>query len=94
MKLTKTDAVTVYGGNEQTVTKNQATQSAASRYQPLVLLIAQMCDAIAAGEDMFMIIGATSRRDAYVLTVKQSGVPTSVYAPSLEALCDAAKTLL
>jgi len=65
-----------------------------SLYYPLMQLIAEAFDAIADGEDVYIILGATSNKSAFVCTVKQDGSPTSVYGPSLTDLSLAVQNLL
>lgn len=59
-----------------------------------IKVLAVMFDDIANGEDMYAIIGATSKRDAYTLTIKQNGAPTTVYGSSLEDLAAKLSDLL
>jgi len=63
-------------------------------YQPLLTLVADMFDQIANGEDMYMTIGATRKKDAYVLTVKWNQEGTPIYAESLLEMAAKAEEML
>lgn len=94
MRLNKPAAKSCADNNVSTLRSADGNKLGDSPYDGLLELIAEMFDAIAKGEDFYMIIGATSKRDSFSLTVKESGQPTTVYAPDLPSLCTQASTLL
>lgn len=94
MKLTNEKKASLPRDNEQKFTEQVFEPMSNASYMNLIILVAQMFDEIAKGREMFMIIGATSKRDTYSVTIKDAGVPTSVYATSLEELCTLIADLL
>jgi len=54
------------------------------RYHGLLMLVADVLDTAASGEDCYMTIGATRKRDALVVTVKQGN--QSAYAAGVDFL--------
>lgn len=59
-----------------------------SPYYPLLAMLAEMCDDLSAGEQVFVTIGATSQRNAFSLTVNMAGVKDAIYAGGF---CDLAQ---
>ena len=94
MKLKAQATERIPEGNEAAFLQQAALPKGGSSYVPLVQLIAQMCDMIAQGQDIFMIIGATQKKDSLSLTVKFNGEATSVYATNLVGLATQSSTLL
>ena len=94
MQLKQKTVTRVAGCNEEAFLASASKPGKGKDYVALVQLVAQMCDMIAAGEDVYMIIGATSKKDSFSLTVKQNGDGTTVYATSLPDLSLQASTLL
>jgi len=94
MKLNSKQVSRVSGGNEEAFLATAKEPGKGKGYVPFVQLVAQMCDIIAEGGDIFMIVGATSKKDSYSLTVKNNGEATTVYATSFLDLCKQAETLL
>lgn len=94
MKLTQSVSARLEAENELKLAQSMAKDKSAARYLPLLQLVAQMCDMIANGENIYMIIGATSKKDSYSLSVKLNNEATTVYASTLEDLSTQAGTLL
>lgn len=77
----------------QNITEVQAWAETSLRdtpYFPLVLLIADMFDAIAKDEQAYMVIGATSNRTSYSVTLNVNGGKDSRYAEGLAGLATGA----
>lgn len=60
----------------------------------LVLLIAQVLDDAAKGNNTYLSIGTTRDKGSMTIAVHQDGVPQSVFADNLEDLFAELKTLL
>ena len=60
----------------------------------VALLIADMCDEIAQGKDVYMIISSTRNKSAFSLSVKAVDAPEPIYADSFAELSVAAAGLL
>lgn len=60
----------------------------------LLRVIAQCMDYIAKGEDFYLVIGSTMKRDTFALNWKGPGAPGAVYATDLAGLSQAAEDLL
>jgi len=63
-------------------------------YWPLLVLIADVMDNIAKGEDAYMIIGATRNRDACSLTVKCGSDFSSIYGDTFKDLAEKGQELV
>lgn len=94
MKLGTTSKGVLSKANEDRLLSDDRHIIGDTSYYELLQLVAQMFDNIADGEDMYMILGATSNKTSFVLTVKHNGTPTSIYAQSLVELGLASKDLL
>jgi len=94
MKLTKPTADRLFSANLTAVKAVSKKPLDQTPYIGLVEVVADLLDNIAQGEDMFMIIGATSKKDSFVATVKHDGTPTSVYGISLTDLSTVLESLL
>lgn len=60
----------------------------------LVVLVADVCDTAVDGEDVWISIGITRKRDALVLSTHVGKTSLSVFAPDIEGLLAAVKDLL
>jgi len=94
MKLTNRQPAALSQVNEESLLDSAANCMTDCREVYLLTLIAQLLDNIAKGEDMYMIIGATSNKSSFVVTVKHNGTPTSVYGASMPDLSLACQDLL
>jgi len=86
MKLNKPTNNALNGDNVSYVEGNAEVPFNTTSYYDLVRVLATMLDEIAGGKDEYMIIGATSKRDAFTVTIKENGVPTNFYGDSLDDL--------
>jgi hypothetical protein len=60
----------------------------------ILKVIAQVMDYIAKGEDFYLVLGSTMKRDSFMLNWKGQGAPGAVYATDLAGLSTAAEELL
>lgn len=65
-----------------------------SRYRDLLIVLADALDMAAKGEDIFVTLGSTRKRDALVLTITYQGDKTFVPGVNLQALADLCSNLL
>lgn len=60
----------------------------------LLLLIADMFDAIAKGENWYMVIGSTKQNDSFSVTIKSGDNAEYIFGTSLDELSAKALSLL
>lgn len=86
LKLEKQKSSTLLKLNVQSVNEVSKVPFETTDFFALVQVIANMFDDISQGEDMYMILGATSKRDAFTCAIKLDGAATTIYGSSLEDL--------
>jgi len=94
LKIHQPAIVHLVGNNSVLVQTELELPLAETKVVSIIAVIAECLDMIAGGEDIYLVIGATPKRDAFTLTVKHNGSPTTLYASSLSALADQAAGLL
>lgn len=86
LKLNKGSFNNLIANNVFALDHDKALPMETTFYYNLLMVVAQVFDDISKGDDVYMIVGATSKKDAYTFTVKLSGAPTTVFGTSLEDL--------
>jgi hypothetical protein len=94
LKLDKPKTSNLLALNVSSLQRDEELPINTTNYHSLLVVIANMFDDISHGADMFMMIGATSKRDSYSLTIKLDGAPTSFYGSSLDDLAAKLEQLL
>jgi len=80
--------------NRETLNKNLISNKGDSPELNMLRVIAELLDMIANGEDIYMVLGATRRKDSFTVTLKHNGIPTILYSATLVGLSDEVATLL
>jgi len=86
VKLPKQTAGKLAMDNMKSIDAWGKTELKATPYYALLLLLADMFDTIAKGDNCYAVIGATSNRTAYSLTVNISHDKASIYAASFDEI--------
>jgi len=81
-------------GNSAAYDKALASKEGIATYLPLLQLCSEMLDKIAEGEDVFLTIGATKRKDAFLLTLTWDKDPQFVASGNFADLASSASSLL
>jgi len=81
-------------GNKSNLEQDALVALSASEYWPLLCTLADMMDMIADGTQAYCIIGATSNRSAFSVTMKVDGAGDSVYGSSFQEVAAATVTWL
>lgn len=89
---TKERGVALERQNVQTLRKSEQEAMFDTPYWNLLVMLADMADSIARGEDWYCIIGSTKNRDAFSLTVVGGLNRDTVYATNFRDLADKANT--
>lgn len=94
LKLTATKTSDLLANNVHSIEADAELPFNTTEYYALCQVLAEVFDSIASGADMYVIIGATSKRDAFTCTIKENGAPTTTYGSSLEDLAAKLSNLL
>jgi hypothetical protein len=86
VKTTPNSSGKLQDGNLKKVQSTLTKQDVTSDVVGMLLLVADMMDCIAHGQDMYMIIGCTQRRDAFSVTIKGSAAPAPFYGQDITDL--------
>jgi len=86
LKLNKSAFNNLLANNVSALDADKALPANTTYYYNLLQVVAQVFDDLAHGEDVYMILGATTKKDAYTCTIKFAGAPTTVFGTSLEDL--------
>lgn len=94
LKLSATKKSDLLANNVNSVLADAEIPFNTTEYFAMCQVLADVFDSIANGADMYVIIGATSKRDAFTCTIKENGAPTTTYGSSLEDLAAKLANLL
>jgi len=86
VKLQKSKAVNLSPSNLEGVRASYKTPVGNSPYTTLLEVIADMLDQIAKGDNCYMVIGSTSSKTAFSVTVNVAGEKDARYGSDLAAL--------
>lgn len=81
-------------GNEAALTKGSSEILAASSFYPLLALMAQVSDAIAEGEDVYLQLNTTKARNSLVVSLSIDKQKVYVSAATFQELAERCKELL
>jgi len=94
VKLPKQTGGKLTNDNKKGVSAWGKTPLEETPYYSLLVLLGDMFDTIAKGDNCYAILGATSARSAFSLTVNISQDKASIYAPSFEEVAAGAQDWL
>jgi hypothetical protein len=86
--------VDLNANNELDFQTDVGSKAGLETYAPILQLIAQVTDACANGENVWLSVGATKNRTSLCLTLHLPEGPTAVFAATLRDLANQARTLL
>jgi len=82
------------GGNLKALDMSIGVKGGLDNYIPLLRLLAEMLDNIAEGEDVYISIGSTKRKDAFLLTLTWDKEQTFLPAASFEDMAAGSSSFL
>jgi hypothetical protein len=82
------------GGNEDALAAASGEKVASSKYYPLLALMAQVSDAIAEGEDVYLQLNTTKARNSLVVSLSIDKQKVYVSAANFADLADRSRELL
>jgi len=82
------------GGNTRALDSALGIKDGLQIYAPLLRLLAEMLDQIAEGEDVYVTIGSTKRKDTFLLTLTWDHETTYMPADSLASMAAGAGSFL
>lgn len=82
MKLNNKQTTSVELGNVAELERWGVSTLNQTPYWSLLLVLAELCEEIADGENSYIIIGSTQRRTAFTASLVSGGSKATAYAPS------------
>ena len=90
MKIKDQPSTRLMNSNKATVAEYQNKKLQDTPYYDLIVLLADMLDTIAGGDNCYCVIGSTSSKTAFSIALTASGGKDARYGPDLIALATGA----